>query len=277
MVCPQCGAENPGGAFDCNCCGRSLISRRRLATESSREGTAANCREESRATAMGMTGLSKHEQSGPAHPDDRNRPSSAKSRTQTREEDQEDVFRELYAEVVAINHRIKRQKSDVDTEALSGLYTARSFATPEAMGRTTGAIRQMLRTNRRLAVELERALERIKSRVESAHWSRDDKVRFWGKITGGFLARFRMRPAILEKQERWTEATVGLYEFVLAHSEQLSFEGKTVQATDRETGEEFVRLLKRAKQCRNAFRAAAETVSEVRAGKNEHRTVTDPW
>ncbi len=144
------------------------------------------------------------------------------------------------------------------------------------MGRTTGAIRQLLRTNQRLAGELERALGRIKARVESADWSQADKARFWSKIADGFLTRFKMRPTILEKQQRWTEETIDLYEFVLGHSDELSFDGKRVHASNRETGEEFLRRLRQAKQCRDEFRSAADRTGDLQASPFARKSVSDP-
>jgi hypothetical protein len=205
----------------------------------------------------------------------RHHPSTAEAGAGKPPEEEEDVFRELFAEVVEINRRIKLQKKEIDVETLAGLYTARSFSTPEAMGRTTAAIRQLLRTNEHLAEELERALERIKARVRTANWSQIEKRRFWNEIADGFLTRFRLRPAILEKQTRWTDATIDLYEFVLAHSGELSFEGKSVRSSDRETGEEFVRLLRLAKQYRDAFRAATDRIGEVRGEPLGRRRVAD--
>lgn len=277
MVCSRCGAENPVRAAGCIYCGEPLVARRMKGHGA--EQTERDSREdEPPGAGQGMAGSSRPGRT--AHRSSRSASRSLQTTDAGPErplDEEEDLFRELFAEVVEINRRIKRQKSDIDVEALSGLYTARSFSTPEAMGRTTGAIRQLLRTNQRLAAELERALERIKTRVESAHWSRTDKMRFWNKIADGFLARFRMRPAILEKQQRWTEATVDLYEFVLAHSDELNFEGKTVQTSNRETGDEFVLRLRRAKQFRDAYRAATETLGEIRPETHDRRRVGGIW
>lgn len=277
MVCSRCGAENPVRAAGCIYCGEPLVSRRMPETGLQRATTDSRQDEPARA-GRGMARPFRRGQTGHTNPDVASRSLQATNAAPEKPlDEEEDLFRELFAEVVEINRRIKRQKSSIDAEALSGLYTARSFSSPEAMGRTTGAIRQLLRTNQRLAAELERALERIKTRVESAHWSRADKMRFWNKIADGFLARFRMRPGILEKQERWTEATVDLYEFVLGHSDELSFEGKTVQTSHRETGEEFVRRLRQAKRFRDAFRAATETLGEIRTETRDRRRVRDVW
>jgi hypothetical protein len=270
MVCSRCGAENPVRAAGCIYCGEPLASRRM--PEAGRRETTDSREDEPPRAGRGMAGSFRNGRTAHKNPDVASRSFQTTNAGPERPlDEEEDLFRELFAEVVEINRRIKRQKSGIDAEALSGLYTARSFSTPEAMGRTTGAIRQLLGTNQRLAAELERALERIKNRVESACWSRADKMRFWNKIADGFLARFRMRPAILEKQARWTEATVELYEFVLAHSDELSFEGKTVQTSDRETGEEFVRRLRQAKRFRDAFRTATETRGEIRADTHDRR------
>jgi len=184
----------------------------------------------------------------------------------SRQEQEDDIFRELVAGVFEVNRRIKSQKSEIDHEALAALYTARSFSSPEAMGRTTAAIRQLLQANRRIAGEIERVLTRIRGRVEACDWSPAEKTRFWKEIAHGFAAKFELRTEILGKQTAWSEATIDLYEYVLCHSEELSFDGKAVRTSDRDTGEEFVRRLKLAKQCRDAFRAAAARNEEIQAG-----------
>lgn len=267
MVCLRCGAKNPGRAASCGYCGQSLSSQRDEDSElgfdrASLQENKELPNPEQRTVASQRRRLNRgtEQQTQSSFP-----PKKTANRTGKPLEEEEDIFRDLFAKVVEINRRIKEQKRDIDVEALSGLYTARSFATPEAMGRTTGAIRHLLQTNQRLAGELDRALEGIKARVETANWNRADKLRFWSKIADGFLNRFRLRPELLAKQEQWTRETVDLYEFVLAHSDELSFKGKLVQASDCETGEEFVRRLRRAKRCRDAFRSAAGRISELRA------------
>lgn len=274
MVCPQCGARNPERVASCIFCDEPLTLREekqpktapRSAIPEPDELTPGPAHLGSDSSAEGPDRVKFHEHPSPAVEADAGNPP----------EEEEDVFRELFSEVVEINRRIKLQKSGLDVETLAGLYTARSFSTPEAMGRTTAAIRQLLRTNQHLAGELERTLERIKARVRTANWSRMEKRRFWNGIADGFLARFKLRPAILEKQTRWTEATIDLYEFVLAHSDELSFEGKSVRTSDRQTGEEFVRLLRLAKQYRDAFRAATDRIGEVGEEPLGRRRVADP-
>jgi hypothetical protein len=103
-------------------------------------------------------------------------------------------------------------------------------------------------------------------RIEGADWAFAEKTRFWKEIASGFAAKFELRSEILDKQTAWSDATIDLYEFVLCHNEDLSFEGKAVRTSDREVGEEFVRRLKQAKQCRDSFRAAAVRNEEIQAG-----------
>lgn len=273
MVCPQCGARNPECVANCIFCDEPLALPERKQAETAPRSATAEPDEltygpeqlQGDAPAEGRDGETSHAHRSP----------TVEARAGDPSEEEEDVFRELFAEVVEINRRIKRQKSEIDHETLAGLYTARSFSTPEAMGRTTAAIRQLLRTNQHLAGELERALGRIKARVRTANWSQVEKRRFWNEIADGFLTRFKLRPAILEKQTRWTEATIDLYEFVLAHSDELSFEGKSVRTSERDTGEEFVRRLRLAKQYRDAFRAATDRIGEVRGEALGRRRVAD--
>jgi hypothetical protein len=267
MLCPRCAARSHERALECAFCGHSFAPRqlveeeappeppssRKSAGFTARPGKAGHSSDEER-----LARLMREVQGGYVGRGNR-APSS-------RGEQEDDILRELLAGVLDVNRRIKHQKSEVDREALGGLYTARSFSSPEAMGRTTAAIRQLLHANQRIAGEIERVLTRIRGRVEAAGWSPTDKVRFWREIANGFAAKFKLRSEILEKQTVWSEATIDLYEFVLCNSEELSFEGKAVRTSDRSTGEEFVRRLKRAKQSRDAFRAAAARNEEIQAG-----------
>lgn len=267
MDCPRCAAKCHEGALTCAFCGHSFASRlspeedvpseppgsRKTAARSARSETAGHGSDEER-----LARLMREVKNGYARRG-RRKPSS-------RQEQEDDILRDLVAGVLDVNRRIKQQKSEVDREALGALYTARSFSSPEAMGRTTAAIRQLLHANRRIAGEIERVLTRIRGRVEASDWSPTDKIRFWREIANGFAAKFELRSEILDKQTAWSEATIDLYEFVLCHSEELSFEGKAVRTSDRATGEEFVRRLKRAKQSRDAFRAAAARNEEIQAG-----------
>jgi hypothetical protein len=266
MLCPRCAAENPERALECALCGHSLESSSSVEEDAADPpDTPPSTRPVARPEKAGhspneerLMRLMREAKDGYT-PGDRGKFSN-------REEQEDDILRELVAGVLEVNRRIKRQKSDVDHEALAALYTARSFATPEAMGRTTAAIRQLLHANRRIAGEIERVLARVRGRVEAAEWNFVEKTRFWQEIASGFTAKFQLRSEILDKQTAWSDATIDLYEFVLSHSDELSFEGKSVRTSGRETGEEFVRRLKNAKQCRDAFRAAAARNEEIQAG-----------
>lgn len=267
MLCPRCAAENPERAPECAFCHRSFHSFQLSEEESAADPPAMSpsatfaARPESaghRADEDRLARLMRKARNGYTRHD--------KGKPSNRREQEDDIFRDLVAGVFDVNRRIKRQKGEVDHEALAALYTARSFASPESMGRTVAAIRQLLHANRRIAGEIERVLARIRGRVEAADWTFAEKTRFWLEIANGFAAKFELRAEILDKQTAWSEATIDLYEFVLCHREELSFEGKSVRTSDRETGEEFVRRLKQAKQCRDAFRAAAVRNEEIQAG-----------
>ena len=266
MLCPRCGAKCHERALECAFCGHSFAPRLPVEEDAPPEPPGSRKSASSTARRRAQHGsdeerlarLMREVKNGCADRGNR-RPSS-------RQEREDNILRELLAGVLDVNRRIKHQKSEVDREALGALYTARSFSSPEAMGRTTAAIRQLLHANQRIAGEIERVLTRIRGRVEAANWSPADKVRFWGEIASGFAAKFELRSEILEKQTVWSEATIDLYEFVLCHSEELSFEGKAVRTSDRTTGEEFVRRLKHAKQRRDAFRAAAARNEEIQVG-----------
>lgn len=267
MQCPRCTAENPERAARCAFCGHGFRRRRHLEDEpltGQREDPIASLE-----TWIGGHGsnaggqdrlarLMREVQSGYKR--------SNGQKAESRRDQEDEIFRDLVSGVFEVNRRIKRQKREMDCESLASLYTARSFSSPEAMGRVAGAIRQLLAANRRIAGEIERVLSRIRARIQDMEWTVSEKTRFWQEIANGFAAKFELRSEILEKQTTWSEATIELYEFVLCHSEQLSFEGKSVRACDRETGVEFVRRLKRAKRFRDAFRAAAARNEEIQAG-----------
>ena len=267
MLCPRCAAENPERAPECAFCGHCFHSSQLLEEDAPADppGTTQSTNSAARSEKTGhgpdeerLTRLMREARNGYTR--------HGQGKPSNRREEEDDIFRELVAGVFEVNRRIKSQKSEIDHDTLAALYTARSFASPEAMGRTTAAIRQLLHANHRIAGEIERVLARIRGRIEAAAWSATEKIRFWQEIANGFAAKFQLRSEILDKQTAWSDATIDLYEFVLCHSEELSFEGKAVRTSDRETGEEFVRRLKRAKQSRDAFRAAAARNEEIQAG-----------
>jgi hypothetical protein len=266
MLCPRCAAENPKRAIECTLCGYSFHlsqlpqedaadppSTSPSTPSTARAGAPAHRLHEDRLARLMREARDGYTRQGRGKPTNRR-------------DQEDDILRELVAGVFEINRRIKRQKGEIDHESLAALYTARSFASPEAMGRTTAAIHQLLDANRRIAGEIERVLARIRGRVEAADWTFGEKTRFWREIASGFAAKFELRTEILEKQKAWSDTTIDLYEFVLCHSDDLSFEGKAVRTSDREAGEEFVRRLKQAKQCRDVFRAAAARNEEIQAG-----------
>lgn len=173
-----------------------------------------------------------------------------------RESEEDQIFRELFSRVLEGNRSVIQQVGQIDREALVTLYTSKSFSSPEAMGRATRAVRQLLQINRRAAAELLRAIRGVKGQIRATHWSERDKEQGWKEIQEAFAAKFGIRSGILKAQRKWAAATVQVYELALAHSHELRFEGKIVRTTDPELGREFGARLRLAKQHRNEFRTA---------------------
>lgn len=194
----------------------------------------------------------------------------------SREQEEDDILRDFLCRIFETDRKVRQEGQQTDKEALVTLYTARSFSSPEAMGRATGAVRELLQINRRVAAGLQMALGQVKGRIEAARWSDRDKVRFWREFAEGFESKFQFRFEVLESQELWAKATAEAYEFVLCHSDQLRFEGKAVHATSRETGREFIEKLKRAKRCREEFRAAAARFYKAQNAALVHWDVPTP-
>jgi hypothetical protein len=189
----------------------------------------------------------------------------------TREEEEDNIFRDLLADSFEISRRMQRQRSGLDLEALRWLYTARSFSSPEELGRTTRALRVLLDSNLRAASQMRRAVARVKGRIEATAWTSEEKQQFWKDVTEGFTNRFQIREELLDRQREWTEATIELYEFVLANSEGLVFEGRRVRSREEDTGQEFLRLLDHARGCREGLRRDA---AEADA---EHESLLEKW
>ncbi|HVB33659.1 MAG TPA: hypothetical protein VNJ52_04690 [Patescibacteria group bacterium] len=192
------------------------------------------------------------------------------------QEQEDDILRGFLSRILEINRRVIEQNHQVDKEALAALYTARSFSSPEAMGRATRAVRELLQVNRRVAKDMQRALRDVKGQIESAKLSSLEKALFWREVAEGFATKFQPRSEILEMQQMWAETTTETYEFALCHSDQLRFEGKTVRASSGEVGREFIEKLKRAKHCRDEFRAAAARVHQKEAAVLSELGVAKP-
>lgn len=274
LSCPQCGAQRLARSAACVVCGHSFPTQRRATQPTP-----------TRELRRGRTGVSI-----PAEMDEADREhlarlirevrqghrSPAGTHPASREEEEDDILRDFLAEIFAINRRVIEQKGETDREGLTTLYTAKSFASPEAMGRATRAVRQLLETNRRIAEEMQRAQQRTKGRIEASPWSALDKTLFWREFSGGFAAKFQLRSAILETQQLWADATAEAYEFALCHSEQLRFEGKTVRASDPETGREFIEKLRRARNFRDEFRNAAAQIAQEQSSLPMEWKEADP-
>lgn len=267
MVCPQCGAESSGRAAECSSCGRPLPALRASQAGASPGKSRGNGRARlakkpapklpERADRERFARLAREAAQGDSRP---RRKASASC-----EEQEDEILRGFLSRVMEINSRVVRQNVQTDKEALAALYTAKSFSSPEAMGRATRAVRQLLQINGRVAEEMQRALRDVKGQIESAKMTSLEKALFWREVTEGFASQFQPRSEILQMQKMWAEATTEVYEYALCHSEQLHFEGKTVRASSREVGREFIEKLKLAKSCREEFRSAAARVHQEQA------------
>ncbi|HVC00104.1 MAG TPA: hypothetical protein VNJ12_12340 [Candidatus Dormibacteraeota bacterium] len=203
-------------------------------------------------------------------------PHPARTLPAGRDREEDDILRDFLALLFDINRKVNEQSKETDKEALAALYTARSFLSPETMGRATRAVRELFQINRRVAAEMRIALDGVKGRIEGAQWSEGEKTLFWREFRQGFAAQFRLRSELFETQEMWARATSEVYEFALCHSDELRFEGKTVRASSREVGRQFVGKLKHAKHCREEFRAAAARLHEEQVTLMIQRGVAAP-
>jgi hypothetical protein len=281
MLCPRCATDSPGQAARCVFCGEPLsplFSPAGIPAPEARPETAPGGNGGKRRTAAAIRGRrSRPSTAAPDTGDHRIarliRQVAAGSHTPpethfatSREEQEDDILRDLLSEAFEIGRRMERQRSSIDCGPLRYLYTARSFSSPEEMGRATRVVRLLLESNRRAAGQMQRAVARVKGRIEATAWSRVEKRKFWRDVTEGFVSRFQIRDALLDRQREWTEATIELYEFVLFHSDVFSFEGRLVRSRDDVAGREFLAKLNHAKQCREEFRREtlqAETAQDA--------------
>lgn len=172
-------------------------------------------------------------------------------------------LREFLAEIVRISRQTAQERSSPELKPVGALYTARSFSSPEEMGRSIRAIRLFLHINERAAAQFEYALARIRGRIEATHWEKPETRKFWVAVERLFTESLLERSQLLDLQKQWTEASVDLYEFVLTHADRLIFEGRLVRSRDHESGRDFLQKLHLAKQCRDIFRRQSAKISEI--------------
>lgn len=278
MLCPECGTHNVERAPACAGCGCPLTPPFTASRQPDPPAGAGRSRRSELETLTPvpsdasererMTRLVREASGGCSR--------SAQSLPSGREQEEDDILRDFLSLVFEINRQVTREGGQSDKQALASLYTARSFSSPEAMGRATRAVRELFQVNRRVATGVQKAFDRAKRQVKAAKWSDEDKLLFWSEFTEGFAAKFQLRSVVLESQREWVESTAEVYEFALCHSDELRFEGKTVRASNREIGREFVAKVRHAKHCRDEFRAAAARYHRAQASVLIHGGATAP-
>lgn len=141
------------------------------------------------------------------------------------------------------------QETSAFTVELEGLYSVKSFSSPDNMKRSLEAVRGVVAADLRYSQQIEDLPKRIEARVQSSSLSDSDKRDFMEGLWKSFgsLKVLAIHRQAMEVEKQWSDATVGLYEFTLANSGKIVVEHGHLVANNEKFRIEFNQRLKQSK------------------------------
>jgi hypothetical protein len=149
-----------------------------------------------------------------------------------------------------------RKSFDRETEPfspeLSKLYSIDTFSSPEAMQKSIDAVRGVVAADERYSDKVDSIPDRMQASVDRSSLSNSDKREFMEGVrkSYGNVKTLQIRRQAMVTEEKWQVATVGLYEFAMAHATTLRRDGTKLRIEDQKVRSEFNERLDQAQKLR---------------------------
>jgi len=172
------------------------------------------------------------------------------------------VIQEFVQDVTAHNQEYLRQAERFHTPEIELLYQPKSFSSRQLVQEILRQLRDMMAFEAQYA-SLEPLLARMRARIEAAGWPEEKKRNFLAGFSETSGRQEALRKSLYAKEKLWLEATIDLYEFVLANFHLISIQGEDIFVAGDEPTQVFNTKLSRATSLRGEFLRAQENFQHL--------------
>jgi hypothetical protein len=162
-------------------------------------------------------------------------------------------IRSYFADLKAFNDQYMQEAAAVDKSALAELYSAKSFSSRESIEQILSQLQAVRDVDARHA-SLDPIFDKLKARLQTVKASDSAKKSFWDGFESSTRKSMEPRTASTEKEMKWLDETIGLYQFTLANLDSYSVQnGKLLFRKGSGLDKEFNDKLHKALDSRKEF------------------------
>jgi hypothetical protein len=165
--------------------------------------------------------------------------------------DLDDLLRNMMRSTLDDRKSLDREVEPFSAE-LSKLYSIDTLASPKAMQKSIDAVRGVVAADEQYSEKLDSIPDRMQASVDHSSLSNSDKREFLEGVrkSYGDVKTLQIRRQAMVIEEKWQVATVGLYEFAMAHATTLRRDGAKLRFEGKKVRSEFNERLDQAEKLR---------------------------
>jgi hypothetical protein len=164
----------------------------------------------------------------------------------------DNLIREMLR-MVLDDRKVLDQESTPFEPSLSKIYSAESFANPDAIRGMIDAVHGIAAVDARYSKKLESIPDRMQTYVDASTMSDSDKKDFIAGVRSSYgnEKAIQIRRQAMEAEQKWEAESVGLYEFALKNMSKIRARGEGLIIADRHVRNEFNARLETAEKLRD--------------------------
>lgn len=153
--------------------------------------------------------------------------------------------RDFFRDLLDRNQQYIKEVHALDNSAIKNLYSTDSYAGKVHMEKVLSQLRAAYSIDTKYS-SLEPILKSMRDRVAAAHASEQQKQDFLKGMNESLSRSLKPREEVLRTEKVWTDNTVDLYEFMVAHSSDYSIRDAKLYFADSAIRKQFTTLQSKA-------------------------------
>lgn len=162
------------------------------------------------------------------------------------------IVRAMMQDILAMRKTLDEETAPLNAD-LGKIYGAETFRDRASMQRSIDAVHAVVKADQHFGDQLQHLPDRMQTIVDKSTLSSSDKDEFMQGVRKGFsgLKALAIRQQAMETEKKWESATVGLYEFAMAHAERIHVKGGHITIYGAPTLNEFNDRMQKAENQRS--------------------------
>lgn len=174
--------------------------------------------------------------------------------------------RDFFQDILQMNQSYSAEAAALDSSAIKDLYSSSSYGGKVHMEKVISQLQAALAVDEKYA-SLDPLVKKMHDRVAAVNVSEDKKQAFLKGMKNSMEKSLGPREELLRTEEVWMKSTIGLYTFVIAHTNDYSIRDNKLYFRNDAVRDEFTSQQSKAIALHKDFLEAKSAFEESRKSK----------